>query len=88
MHISPSVYVRYALTSKPEKIHPKLRGKKVWTIIWTTTPWTLPASMAVAFGPEVEYVALEDGNDVYIVAEALVEQVREACTLLGDLKHA
>jgi len=88
MHISPSVYVRYALTSKPEKIHPKLRGKKVWTIIWTTTPWTLPASMAVAFGPEVEYVALEDGDDVYIVAEALVEQVREACTLLGHLKHA
>ena len=59
MHTSPSVYVRYALTSKPEKIDPKLRGKKVWTIIWTTTPWTLPASMAVAFGPEVEYVALE-----------------------------
>jgi len=88
MHISPSVYVRYALTSKPEKIHPKLRGKKVWTIIWTTTPWTLPASMAVAFGPEVEYVALEDGDDVYIVAEALAAQVREACTLLGDLKHA
>jgi len=88
MHISPSVYVRYALTSKPEKIHPKLRGRKVWTIIWTTTPWTLPASMAVAFGPEVEYVALEDGDDVYIVAEALMEQVRAACTLIGDLKHA
>ena len=44
--------------------------------------------MAVAFGPEVEYVALEDGDDVYIVAEALMEQVRAACTLIGDLKHA
>jgi isoleucyl-tRNA synthetase len=88
MHTSPSVYVRYALTSAPEKIHPKLAGKKVWTIIWTTTPWTLPASMAVAFGPEIEYVALEDGEDVYLVAEALAEQVREACTLIGDLKNA
>jgi isoleucyl-tRNA synthetase len=88
MHTSPSVYVRYALTSVPERIDPRLFGKKVWTIIWTTTPWTLPASMAVAFGPEVEYVALEDGGDVYIVAEALVEQVREACTLIGDLKSA
>jgi len=88
MHTSPSVYVRYALTSPAEKIDPRLRGKKVWTIIWTTTPWTLPASMAVAFNPEIEYVALEDGDDVYIVAKDLVEQVREACDLLGGLKSA
>ena len=88
MHTSPSVYVRYRLTSAPEKIHPKLKGKTVYTIIWTTTPWTLPASMAVAFGPEIEYVALDDGEDVYIVAEALAEPVREACTLMGGLKKA
>ena len=88
MHTSPSVYVRYKLTSAPEKIHPKLKDKSVYTIIWTTTPWTLPASMAVAFGPEVEYVALDDSKDVYIVAEALAEQVRAACTLFGDLKNA
>jgi isoleucyl-tRNA synthetase len=90
MHSSPSVYVRYALTSKPEEIDPRLRGKKVWTIIWTTTPWTLPASVAVAFGPEVEYVALEDAStgDVYVVAEALSALVREACPLIGDLKAA
>jgi len=87
-HTSPSVYVRYKLTSKPEAIDPRLAGKDVYTIIWTTTPWTLPASMAVAFGPEIEYVALEDGEDVYIVAEALAAQVREACTLLGHLKQA
>jgi isoleucyl-tRNA synthetase len=86
MHTSPSVYVRYKLTSPPEKIHPRLKDKNVWTIIWTTTPWTLPASRAVAFNPEIAYVALEDGNDVYIVAEALAAQVREACDLLGDLK--
>ncbi len=89
MHTSPSVYVRYKLTSAPEGIDPKLKGRTVYTIIWTTTPWTLPASMAVAFGPEVEYIALEDpSGDVYIVAEALVEAVRGACTLVGDLKSA
>ena len=88
MHTSPSVYVQYALTSAAEKIDARLRGKKVWTIIWTTTPWTLPASMAVAFNPEIEYVALEDGDDVYIVAKDLVEQVREACDLQGGLKSA
>jgi isoleucyl-tRNA synthetase len=88
MHTSPSVYVRYKLTSAPEKIDLRLRGKNVWTIIWTTTPWTLPASMAVAFNPEIQYVALEDGDEVYLVAEALVEQVREGCDLIGNLKSA
>jgi isoleucyl-tRNA synthetase len=88
MHTSPSVYVRYRLTSDPGDIDPKLEGKTVYTIIWTTTPWTLPASMAVAFGPEVEYVALESGKDIYIVAEMLVEQVRAACTLQGNLNDS
>jgi isoleucyl-tRNA synthetase len=58
-HTSPSVYVRYRLTSDPAKIDPALAGKQVSTIIWTTTPWTLPASLAVAFHPDFEYVALE-----------------------------
>ena len=38
-----------------------MRMKAGFTIIWTTTPWTLPASMAVAFHPDEEYVALESG---------------------------
>ena len=88
MHTSPSIYVRYSLTSDPEKIDPRLAGKEIYTIIWTTTPWTMPASMAVAFNPEIEYVALEDGAVVYIVAKELVQQVREACDLIGDLKTA
>ncbi|HTD56657.1 MAG TPA: isoleucine--tRNA ligase, partial [Silvibacterium sp.] len=81
MHTSPSVYVRYALTSDPVAIDPALAGKQVWTIIWTTTPWTLPASLAVAFHPKFEYVALEQDDSVYIVAEALAAAVREACGL-------
>jgi isoleucyl-tRNA synthetase len=58
-HTSPSIYVRYRLTSDPAAIDPALRGKQVSTIIWTTTPWTLPASLAVAFHPGFEYVALQ-----------------------------
>jgi isoleucyl-tRNA synthetase len=58
-HTSPSIYVRYQLTSDPAAIAPALAGREVFTIIWTTTPWTLPASMAVAFHPDFEYVALE-----------------------------
>ncbi len=58
-HTSPSVYVRYKLTSDAAAIDPALAGKPVYTIIWTTTPWTLPASLAVAFHPDFEYVALQ-----------------------------
>ncbi len=81
MHTSPSVYVRYRLTSAPEAIHVRLAGKRVSTIIWTTTPWTLPASLAVAFHPDFEYVALEHEGEVYIVAEALAAATRTACGL-------
>ena len=81
-HTSPSVYIRYQLTSDPAAVHPALAGQNVYTIIWTTTPWTIPASQAVAFNPEMEYVALQnaDGN-IYLVAEALAASVKAACSL-------
>jgi isoleucyl-tRNA synthetase len=84
-HTSPAVYVRYRLESDPRTIDPSLADarihghKPVFTIIWTTTPWTLPASMAVAFHPSEEYVALEARDAVYIVAEKLAKSVAEAC---------
>ena len=87
MHTSPSIWVRYALTSDPGKIDPSLTGKKsVATIIWTTTPWTLPASMAVTFAPDAEYVALDTGEWIYIVAKALAQQTIEKCNL-GQAKE-
>jgi isoleucyl-tRNA synthetase len=79
MHTSPSVYVRYRLTSEPGVISPALKGKQVSTIIWTTTPWTLPASMAVAFHPDFDYVALAVGDQIYIVAAELAASVAAAC---------
>jgi isoleucyl-tRNA synthetase len=81
MHTSPSVYVRYRLTSPPEAIDVRLAAQQVSTIIWTTTPWTLPASLAVAFHPDFEYVALEQDGEVYIVAEALATATKAACGL-------
>ncbi len=67
-HRSRSVYVRYALVTDPAVVDPALAGRKVYVIIWTTTPWTLPASMAVAFHPKFEYLAAADEKgDVYIV---------------------
>jgi isoleucyl-tRNA synthetase len=85
MHTSPSVYVRYKLTSDAAAIAPALAGRNVFTIIWTTTPWTLPASLAVAFHPDFDYVALATGDaaeaPVYIVAAELAEKVVAACKL-------
>jgi len=92
-HTSPTVWVKYALLDDPAKIDAALAGepgkKKVSTIIWTTTPWTLPASMAVAFHPDEEYVALESGGDVYIVASKLAKDVAEKCSLANprELAH-
>lgn len=87
-HTSPSVYVRYKLTSDPAVLDPRLAGREVYTIIWTTTPWTLPASLAIAFNPEVDYVALDDNSCVYLVALPLAPQVMEACNELGNLSVA
>ncbi|HXC43164.1 MAG TPA: isoleucine--tRNA ligase [Candidatus Dormibacteraeota bacterium] len=88
-HTSPTVWVKYALLDDPAKIDPALAGKKVSTIIWTTTPWTLPASMAVAFHPDEDYVALESGGEVYIVASKLAKDVAEKCKLADprELAH-
>jgi isoleucyl-tRNA synthetase len=82
-HTSPSVYVRYKLTSDAAALDETLSGREVYTIIWTTTPWTLPASQAVAFNPEMEYVAISAGPEepIYIVAAALREEVEKRCGL-------
>ena len=87
-HTSPSVYVRYALTSDPSAIDAALAGKKVFTIIWTTTPWTLPASQAVAFNPHMEYVALNCEGGIYLIAEELLSSVVVHCNLRSGTNHA
>src|SRR5258708_35612653 len=82
-HTSPSVWVKYRLTSDSAKIDPALAGEKSSNINWTTTPWPLPASMAVAFHPTLDYVALEHNGEVYIVADALAKATIEKCNLTG-----
>jgi len=62
-HTSPSVYVKFALDSDPARIDEKLAGRKVFFLIWTTTPWTLPANLGIAVHPEYEYVAVENGDE-------------------------
>ncbi len=72
-HTSPSVYVKFPVIDDLSEVVPELAGKDVKVLIWTTTPWTLPANLAVAFHPEVEYAAVEVGAEVWVLAKDLVE---------------
>ncbi len=78
-HTSDSVYVKFPLKSDPALIDEKLAGKNVSFLIWTTTPWTLPANLGIAVHPDFEYAAFEHGDEVYIVAGELVGAVAAKC---------
>ena len=58
-HTSPSVYVKFPLKSDPAMIDPALAGKNVFVVIWTTTPWTLPANLGITVHPDFDYSAIE-----------------------------
>ena len=56
-------------------------GKPVFVLIWTTTPWTLPANLGIAVNPNFDYSAIDVGEELYIVARDLVDAVAEKCGL-------
>jgi isoleucyl-tRNA synthetase len=69
-----SIYVKFPLKDDLSQAYPVLSNKKVSVVIWTTTPWTLPANLAVALHPDFKYVAVDVGNDeVLIVARELMD---------------
>ena len=72
---SESIYVRFEF-DKPstEKINTivNLGGKKVYAIIWTTTPWTIPSNVAISMHPRFEYTLFEYKSDVYVAATDLL----------------
>ena len=78
--VSPSIFVKFPLASEIGDQVPILKGKAVSLIIWTTTPWTLPANLAVALHPDFEYVAVAVNNgEVFILAQGLLEFALDAC---------
>ncbi|HEV2288874.1 MAG TPA: isoleucine--tRNA ligase [Candidatus Acidoferrales bacterium] len=82
-HTSPSIYVRFQLSQdavNAGKVPAALKGKNVYAVIWTTTPWTIPASMALAFHPDFQYAAVETTTgEIYLIADQLRRSVAEAC---------
>ncbi|OHE58231.1 MAG: isoleucine--tRNA ligase [Thermodesulfovibrio sp. RBG_19FT_COMBO_42_12] len=82
---SSSIYVKFKVQdSVVQDRLPNLTGKKVFIVIWTTTPWTLPANLALAVHPDFEYVAVEREGEVYIIAEKLLDSLREKLLPEGD----
>jgi len=78
-HTSPSVYVKFPMKTDPAEIDPALAGKNVFVVIWTTTPWTLPANLGIAVHPDLDYSAIEVGEQVFIVASELISGFAETC---------
>ena len=80
-HTSPSIYVEFPLADDDTVLAsrvPALVGRQVTALIWTTTPWTIPSNLAVAFNPDYEYGAFEHDGRVVILATALADAVAAA----------
>ena len=65
----PSIYVKFPLLTQESSDY------TTYILVWTTTPWTLPANMAVSVHPDFDYAYVKVGSEVYIMAEALVDSV-------------
>src|SRR5512132_2389431 len=74
-HSSPSIYVEFPLN--PESA-PALAGRDLSALIWTTTPWTIPSNLALAFHPQFDYAAYDVDGRAVIVAERLAPKVAAA----------
>jgi isoleucyl-tRNA synthetase len=81
-HTSPSIYVEFTLTDEGRRqlatAVPELAGQPVSVLIWTTTPWTIPANLGIAFHPEFTYSAFAVEGRAIIIADALAESVSAA----------
>jgi len=68
-HVSPSIYVKFPVIGQP----------KTFVLIWTTTPWTLPANLAVAYNSTFPYVQVRVGDEHYILFRGLLATVAQKC---------
>ncbi|AMV71142.1 isoleucine--tRNA ligase [Desulfuromonas carbonis] len=74
-HTSPSIYVKFPFVDTLPAELAELAGQKLSFVIWTTTPWTIPANLAVCLHPELPYVVIETGGELLVMAEGLYQQV-------------
>lgn len=77
---SPSIYVRFKVIDAKGKL---VEPENVWFVIWTTTPWTIPANLAVCLHPDFNYVRVETSQGDLIMAEELLGSVMEAFRMVN-----
>ncbi len=77
-HTSKAIYVRFPMKADPDGVFPDYPG--LYTVIWTTTPWTIPANLACAFHPEFTYAVVQVGDDHFLLLEDLVEKTAAKCS--------
>ncbi len=75
---SKSVYVKFELKNIPESLKNKIKkDQKCFVLAWTTTPWTLPANLAIAINKNIDYVAVEHKNEILIFAKSLKDKIKK-----------
>src|ERR1700733_13159545 len=88
-HTSPSIWVRYPVLELELPSGVDRPKANFYALVWTTTPWTLPASMALAFNPEFDYaLASDESGNTYILADQLLRGVQERTGLQLDRRFA
>jgi isoleucyl-tRNA synthetase len=93
-HVSPSIYVAFPLNSNltdaavlasnpPDQaeLAAAHQAGNLYAVIWTTTPWTLPANLGICLNAAFDYAALKSGGRYYMVAGRLAEAIEKACAL-------
>ncbi|RMH37393.1 MAG: isoleucine--tRNA ligase [Nitrospirae bacterium] len=88
-HRSTSIYVKFPFELSPSQLAspngldiPELAtASQVSMVIWTTTPWTLPANQALAIHPDITYAFVRVGDEILVIAEKQVESVVQQCRL-------
>ena len=82
---TPTIYVKMPIVKDNGMMPEAAKGKPAYMVIWTTTPWTMPANVAVALHPDIEYAWVECEGEVLFLAKDLLEQVGNVCK--KDLSH-
>lgn len=78
-HTSPSIYVKFKLDDDGDfRRKWKIGSEPVYLVIWTTTPWTIPSNLGIALNPDLPYVAAKVEDEIWIVAEGLLDSVMAA----------
>jgi len=78
---TPTIYVKLPIVKDNGKMPAAAQGKKAYMLIWTTTPWTIPANVGVTLNPRFEYAWVEYGDEVLFMAKDLVQAVAKDCGL-------